>query len=162
MLETLKAAMGIGAAADPFDNAATPASDVYSLRGHGRILFVINYGVGATGTQTFTIEACDDVTPTTATTIPFWYREILTGDTDGAITRAAAAGFTTTAGSTKVVLIEASAEDVAAAASGAGRGFVRLKQTAEPVNSPCLASVTVLLGGDPNRYAEDVNATVIV
>jgi len=159
MLQELKFAKGIDPAADPFDNAAVPVSDVYSLRGHGRILFVIYIGVGATGTQTLTVEACDDVVPTTQTAIAFWYREILTGDTEGAIVRAAAAGFTVTAGSSKIVLIEADAKDVAAVS---GRAFVRVKQTAEPVNSPCLGGLLAILGGGPNRYIEDVNATVIV
>lgn len=163
MLERLKFAKGLDPVADAFDNAASPASDVYSLRGHGRILFVVYIGVGATGTQTWTVEACDNVTPSNTTTIPFWYREILTGDTDGAITRAAAAGFTTTAGSSKIVLVEAEAKDVAAASvnSTYGNHFVRLKQSAEPVNSPCLGGILAILGGGPNRYAKSVNATVI-
>jgi len=164
MLQNLKFAKGLDPVVDAFDNAAVPASDVYSLRNHGRILFVIYIGVGATGTQTLTVEACDDVTPSNTTTIPFWYREILTGDTDGAITRAAAAGFTVTAGSSKIILIEADAKDVAAASvnSTYGNHFVRLKQSAEPVNSPCLGGIMAILGGGPNRYIEDVNATVIV
>lgn len=156
MLESLKFAKGIDPVADAFDNATSPATDVYALRDHGRILFVIYIGVGATGTQTWTVESCDDVVPTTTTTIPFWYREILTGDTDGAITRAAAAGFTVTAGSSKIILIEADAEDLAD-----GDAFVRLAQSAEPVNSPCLGGVLAILGGAPNRYQEDVNASVL-
>jgi hypothetical protein len=147
LLETLKFAKGLDPVADAFDNAATPKSDV-----------VVYIGVGTTGTQTWTVEACDDVVPTTAETIPFWYREILTGDVDGAITRAAAAGFTVTAGSSKIILIEADAKDVAAAGN---YGFVRLKQSAEPVNSPCLGGILAILGGGPARYSEDVNATVI-
>lgn len=163
MMERLKFAKGIDPVADAFDNAAAPASDVYSMRDHGRILFVIYIGVGATGTQTMTVEACDDVTPSNTTTIPFWYRQILTGDTESAITRAAAAGFTITAGSSKIVLIEADAKDVAAASvnSTYGNHFVRLKQSAEPVNSPCLGGVMAILGGGPNRYTRQVNATVI-
>ncbi len=158
LLETLKLAKGIDPVADAFDNATVPVSDVYSMRDHGRILFLVYIGVGVTGTQTWTVEACDDVVPTTTTTIPFWWREILTGDTDGAITRAAAAGFTVTAGSSKIVAFEADAKDLAAT----GRGFIRAKQTAEPVNSPCLGGLMVILGGGPNRYAKQINATVIV
>ena len=164
MLETLKFAKGLDPVADAFDNATSPVSDVYSLRGHGRILFAIYIGAGATGTQTLTVEACDNVTPSNTTTIPFWYRQILTGDTESAITRAAAAGFTVTAGASKLILIEVDAADVAAASvnSLTGNEFVRLAQSAEPVNSPCLGSIMAILGGAPNRYAEDVNATVIV
>ena len=80
--------------------------------------------------QTWTVDACDDVVPTNVTKIPFWYREVLTGDTEGAITRAVAAdGFTVTAGSSKIVLVEVEAKDLPA-----GKSFVRLVQTAEPVD----------------------------
>lgn len=157
MMENLHFAKGIDPVADVFDNAAAPASDVYSMRGHGRGLFVIYIGVGATGTQTMTVEACDDVVPTTTTAIPFWYRQILSGDTPSAITRATAAGFTITAGSSKIVLLEVDAKDLAAS----GYGFVRMKQSAEPVNSPVLGGVMFIAGGNPNRYAGQVGATVI-
>ena len=156
MLENLKFAKGLDPVADAFDNATVPVSDVYSMRDHGRGLFVIYIGVGATGTQTLTVEACDDVVPTTATAIAFWSREILTGDTESAITRRAAAGFTTTAGSSKIILCEVDAKDLA------GNGFVRMKQTAEPVNSPCLGSIMFIAGRGPNRYARGAaNATII-
>src|SRR3989337_3151453 len=100
MLERFKFAKGLDPVADAF--SGTVRSDVYSLRAHGRILFVVYVGVGATGSSTITVNACDDVTPSNRTAIPFWYREIIgttdTGDTDGAITRAGVTGFTTTAG----------------------------------------------------------------
>lgn len=114
LMERLHLAKGIDPVADAFAGT-TAATDVVSLRGYDRVLFVVYIGVGVTGTQTWTVEACDDVTPTNTTAIAFWYREVLTGDTEGAITRAAAAGFTVTAGSSKLALIEAAAEDVAAA-----------------------------------------------
>lgn len=160
MMENLHFAKGIDPVADVFDNAATPATDVFSMRGHGRGLFVIYIGVGATGTQTMTVEACDDVVPTNTVAIPFWYRQILTGDTPSAITRAAAAGFTITAGSSKIVLLEVDAKDLAD--DGGGYGFVRMKQSAEPVNSPVLGGVIFIAGGNPNRYARQVGGTVIV
>lgn len=164
LMERLKFAKGLDPVADAFDNATVPVSDVYNMAGHGRGLFVIYIGVGATGTQTLTVEACDNVTPSNTTAIAFWYREILTGDTDGAITRAAAAGFTTTAGSSKIILAEVEAKDIAAASvnSTYGNHFVRMKQTAEPVNSPCLGGIMFIGGGGPNRYNKQINATVIV
>lgn len=159
MMENLHFAKGIDPIADVFDNATAPASDVVSMRGHGRALCVIYIGVGATGTQTMTIEACDDVVPTNTTAIPFWYRQILSGDTPSAITRATSAGFTITAGSSKIILLEVDAKDLAD--DGGGYGFVRLKQSAEPVNSPVLGGVMWIMGGNPNRYARQVGATVI-
>lgn len=158
MMENLHFAKGIDPVADAFDNATVPVSDVYSMRGHGRGLFVIYCGVGTTGTSTLTVEACDDVVPTNTSAIAFWYRQILTGDTHSAITRATSAGFTTTAGSSKIVLLEVDAKDL----GPSGYGFVRMKQTAEPVNSPVLGSVMFIAGGRPDRYARQVSATVIV
>ena len=157
MIENLHFAKGIDPIADAF--AATVNSDIYSMRGHGRGLFVIYAGVGATGTSTLTVEACDDVTPSNTTAIPFWYRQILTGDTPSAITRAAAAGFVTTAGSSKIILVEVDAKDLAD--DGGGYGFVRL-HAVESVDSPVLGGVMFIAGGNPNRYARQVSATVIV
>jgi len=167
MLERLKFAMALSPIADGLDG--TKRSDVYSLRAHGRILFVVAMGVatGGTATTVLTVNACDNVTPSNRTAIGFWYREIIgttnTGDTDGAITRAAAAGFTTTAGGAKIVLVEADAKDVAAASvnSTYGNHFVELTSV-EGVNDPVVTSIVAILGGGPNRYARTINATVIV
>ena len=68
MMENLHFAKGIDPVADAF--ASTVRSDVYSMRGHGRGLFVIYAGVGATGTSTITVNACDDVVPSNRTAIP--------------------------------------------------------------------------------------------
>lgn len=157
MLERLKFAKGIDPIADFM--AGTKRSDVYSMRDHGRILFVIYIGVGATGTSTITVNACDDVVPTTRSAIPFWYRQILTGDTESAITRATTAGFTTTAGSSKIVLVEADAKDMGAS----GYGFIELTAI-ESNASACLGGICAVLGapGGGNRYSRQVNATVIV
>lgn len=155
LLQTLKFAKGIDPVADAF--AATVRSDVYNIEAHGRVLFVIYCGVGATGSSTITVNACDNVTPSTRSAIPFWYREILTGDTDGTIVRAATTGWVTTVGSSKIILVEADAKDCAAV----GYGFVELTAV-ESVDSPVLGGVLAILGGMPNRYTEDVNRTVIV
>lgn len=155
MLETLKFAKGIDPVANAF--AGTVRSDVYSMRDHGRITFVIYCGVGTTGTSTITVNACDDVVPSNRTAIPFWYRQILSGDTDSAITRATTAGFTTTAGSSKIVLVEADAKDMAAS----GYGFIELTAI-ESAASAVLGGVMAILGGRPGRYNRQVNATVIV
>ena len=161
MMERLKFAKGIDPAADPF--AGTVYSDVYSMRGYGSILFVLYAGVGATGTATLTVQACDNVTPDNRAAIVFWYREITTGDTEGAITKATTAGFLTTAGSSRIVLVEAMAADVAAASvnSAVGNEFVQLKAV-EGTDSPVLSGLHAVLGGQPSRYIEDVKSTVIV
>lgn len=155
LMERLKFAKGIDPIANAF--ASTVRSDVYSMRDHGRGLFVIYCGVGATGTSTITINACDDVTPSNRSAVPFWYRQILSGDTDSAITRAATTGFTTTAGSSKIILCEVDAKDLASS----GYGFVELTAV-EVVANGVLGGVHFIGGGGPNRYSRQVNATVIV
>ncbi|HLF03971.1 MAG TPA: hypothetical protein VI855_01990 [Dehalococcoidia bacterium] len=154
LMETLKFCKGIDPVADAFDNAVIPASDVYNMEGYEKILFMIYIGVGATGTQTWTVEACDDVVPTNVTAIPFWHREILTTDVEGTLTRDAAAGFTVTAGSSKIILVEAHADELPS-----NRAYIRLVQSAEPVNSPCLGGVMAMLGGA--RYASLTKPTVL-
>jgi len=157
LMEALKFAKGLDPVADAFDGASPGITDIVSMRDYGRALFVVHYGVGVTGTQTFKVDACDDVSASNVVKVPFWYREILTGDTEGAIARAVAAdGFTVTAGSSKIVLVEVDAKDLPD-----GYPFVRLLQTAEPVNSPCLAGVSIILGGKPTRYAGASKATVL-
>ena len=151
MLETMKAAKGIDPVADAF--AGTVQSDVYALRDWQRILFIQYVGVGATGTSVITIESCDDVVPTNTTTIPFWYREITSGDTDAAWVRAAAAGFTTTAGSSRIALIEVDAKDL-----DGDDAFVRMNLV-EGVNSPVLGGLMVLAG--IGRYNKAANATIL-
>jgi hypothetical protein len=155
MMQALKFAKGIDPIADAFAGANV-RSDIYSMRGHGRALFVIYMGVGATGSSTIIVNSCDSVVPGTRTAIAYWSREILTGDTESAITRRAAAGYVYTVGSSKIILVEVDAKDLAA-----GHEFVELELD-ESVDSPCLAGVLFIGGGMPARYSEDINATVIV
>ena len=153
LMEGLRFAKGIDPVADAF--AGTVYSDVYAMRDYGRVLFVIYVGVGTTGNSTLTVEACDDVVPTNTTAIPFWSREITSGDTEGAITRRRPAGFTTTAGSSKFVLVEADAKDLPSE-----YGFIRLKAV-ESANDPVLGGVHVVLGGKPTRYGQATKGTVL-
>jgi len=139
MIENLRLVKGLDPVADAF--AGTVASDVVNMQGHESVMFVIYKGVGTTGTSTITVEACDDVTPTNTSAIPFHYRAITTGDTEGAVTAAAAAGFATGAGSSEIYAIEAQADEL----SSNGYGYVRLAAV-EVVNSPVLGGVIIVMG----------------
>ena len=153
LMETLKFAKGIDPIADAFAGANV-RTDVYSMRDHAEVMFVLYAGVGATGTSTIVVNSCDDVVPTTRTAIPYKSREITSGDTDGAWTARAAAGYVYTAGSSKIIQILVSAKDLAA-----GDGFVECEFD-ESVDSPVLGGVMFIgLGG---RYSRQINATVIV
>lgn len=153
LMEELRFAKGIDPIADVF--AGTVNSDVYSMKAHGRILFVVYIGVGATGSSTITIEACDDVTPTTTTAIAFWSSEMTSGDTMVAKTRRAAAGYVYTVGSSQMIFAEAEAKDLPS-----DYGFVRCVLV-ESVNSPVLGCIFPILGGQPSRYVRSEQASVL-
>lgn len=148
-----KAVKGIDPVADAF--AGTASTDIVSMRNNHLVEFIIYKGVGTTGTSTITVEACDDVSASNTSAIPFWYQAITSGDTPGAITAAAATGFTTTAGSSQIYRVWADARELASSEYE----FVRLTAT-EVVNSPVLGGVLILL--HESTDGRDVPATAIV
>lgn len=144
---------GLDAVADAFDG--TVYSDVVDVSAAKTITFLVHKGVGATGTSTLTVQPCDDVTPSnTGTSVAFNYRICTSGDTWGALTAAAAAGFDTTAGSSQLYAVEVDTDVMAAS----GYKYCRLK-CVEVVNSPVLGGIVVMLSG--LRYAGDSVASQI-
>lgn len=140
--------------------AGTKNSDVHNMAGFDGAMFILHWGVGATGTTLITVEACDNVSPSNTAAIVFWYREITSGDTDGAWTKATTAGFTTTAGSNHIIQIFVSASDVAAASvnSTVGNKYVQLDCVEQTASAILGGGLFIGIGG---RYQEDVNATTI-
>ena len=137
-LERSHVEMGLAPVAD-FAGADPTYTDVVSMKDHNRVLFIVVWGVGTTGTITVTVNACDDVVPTTESAIPFYYRITASAGAPGAITRATAAdGVTNTAGSNQLIEIEVLAEDLAAS----GYSYVRLKHD-EVTNDPILGGVVI-------------------
>ena len=63
-LERSHVEMGLAPVAD-FAGADPTYTDVVSMKDHNRVLFIVVWGVGTTGTIKFTVNACDDVVPTT-------------------------------------------------------------------------------------------------
>lgn len=147
-------AKGLDPVADAF--SGTVYSDVVSMKNHGVCEFVVYKGVGTTGTSTITVEACDDVTPSNASAIPFKYQAITTGDTHGALTSAAATGFTTTAGSSQLYRVIVDRELLAAS----GYAYVRLKAV-EVAIDPVLGGVLVVLR-EPDVEQSVPNVSAIV
>jgi len=153
LLNNLHAVKGLDPVADAFSGTST--SDVVSLANHGSAIFLIYKGVGATGTSTITVEACDDIVPTNTTAVPFFSKSITSTDVQGALTARTAAGFTTTAGSSQIYMIQVAAEEVA----NAGYSYVRLKAV-EVVDSPVLGGIAIVLaaprfGGSPTATEID-------
>lgn len=153
LLQNLHFVKGLDPVADAF--AGTVASDVVDVSNHGGALFLIYKGVGTTGTSTITVEACDDVTPSNTTAVPFYYKAITSNDVQGAMTSAAAAGFTTTAGSSQIYAVSVDSQELASA----GYKYVRLKAV-EVVDSPVLGGIAIALyqprfGGSATNTAID-------
>jgi hypothetical protein len=155
LIEQLHFAKGIDPVADVFDG--TKRSDVYNMSGWYRGLFIVYCGVatGGTAATVFTVNACDNVTPSTRSAIAGHYREIVTGDTEGAVTAFASTGFTCAAGSSKIILIEIEASALAAS----GYGYVELTSV-ESVNDPVVGGVMFTVA-EP-RYRPAIATTIIV
>ena len=145
---------GLDAVADAF--SGTVYSDILNMSGHGHCTFIVHKGVGATGTSTITVEACDDTSGSNVSAVPFFYKKYVgSDDVPGALTKATTAGFTTTAGSSQLYLIEVRDRDLASS----GYKYVRLKAV-EVVDSPVLGGIIAVLSQP--RQAQDIPSSVIV
>lgn len=134
--------------------SGTVGSDVIDVKNFSHVTFLVQKGVGATGTQTLTVLACDDTTPTTTSAIPFKYRACTSGDTFGALTDATTAGFATTAGSNQMYAIEVDISEL----GDTGYNYLQLNSV-EVVDSPVDGGVLAILSGP--RYAKAVFESVI-
>jgi hypothetical protein len=147
LIERLQFIKGLDPIADAHNGA--PGGDVIDMAPFSRIVALMYRGVatGGTAAPTYTVEACDDVVPTTQSAIPFHYRKSY-----GAVTLATATGFQATAGSSAIDVLEIREDALAAS----GYRYVRVK-VAETVNDPVVACI-VYLG--ELKVARDTWATV--
>jgi len=144
---------------DAFDTSMT--TDFISMANYGRLTFIIHTGDQTSGTAngTVTIQSSAAAAGTSLTAQPFKYRVCASStsvDTWGALTDAAATGFSMTAGDNYLYVVEVTADMIEATA--AGKLFVALKVT-EVTNDPCPAGVIAILS-DP-RYPQSVPVTAI-
>ena len=148
LLETVKFVKGLAPAADRWNTS--PATDIVNGALYQTVTFLVHQIGGTTGRATLTVEACSDVSGTGATAVPFRYSIGGTGagaggDETGAVTNAAAAGFSTVANAEKLYLCEIDTSELPA-----DKPFVRLKCT-ESVDDPVAGAVEIILSGA--RYA---------
>lgn len=136
---------GLDPVADAF--SGTIRSDVVNLKHFRRVAWLIYKGVGTTGTSTVTVQACDDTSPTTESAVPFTYRAITSTDVPGSLTAAASTGFTTTAGSSQLYIIEIDVQALLAS----GYAYACLKMV-EVVDSPVLGGIVGILADPRNTY----------
>jgi len=130
---------GLAPIADAF--AGTVNCDV--AKGNCDAITILYYqGVGTTGTSTLTVDACDNVTPSNTTAVPFEYRINTATDVFGDWTAATTAGFTTTAGSAQVYELRVDPAELAEE----GYEYFRLTAT-ESANAAVLGGVMYILEG---------------
>jgi len=131
------------------------SSDIVECRSAAGVLIIIERGdsTGGTATGVVTVQACDDVTPTTTANVPFHYRSMTTTDTWGAWTLVANTGFTMPTGDNQMHQIWVSGAELAAN----GYGYVRVSIT-EPVNDPVVGSI--LIGVVQTRYQRDTTTMI--
>jgi hypothetical protein len=146
---------GMPYSADLFNG--TVYSDVVNMKNHHEATFVINQELGSTGTATITVQACDDVTPSNRSAVPFSYQKYLAGaDVPAAPAQVAATGFATTAEATAAIYV---IKVDAAVLAASGYGYVQLKAV-EVVNDPVAGSVLIELGQPRNN--DPIPASAIV
>ncbi len=143
---------GLAPVADAF--AGTVYSDIVSMKNHGKVVFIVFTGLGATGTSTFTVQACDDTSASNTSAVAFHYKSCDNTDVPGAITAATTSGFANTGGSNRIHLIEVDAEALLAS----GYSYIRLKAV-EATDAEVLGGILVLLL-EP-RSTEDTGNTQI-
>lgn len=142
-----RAVMGLAPVADGL--AGTAYSDIVRCDG-GTVVFILIRGVGTTGTTVITVQACDDNTPSNSTAVAFKYKKINASDVEGALTPVASTGYTTTAGSSQIDIIEVDAARLAAE----GYAYCRLVCT-EATDDPVLAGILILVE-KTNQVADQV------
>ena len=151
ILDKLHWVKGIDPVADAF--SGTVETDIVEGLGQG-VLFFRYDGVGTTGTSVVTVQACSTIGPGATTAVPFIYRICTSTDVWGNWTAAtAAAGFTTTTGSSQMYQIYVDAAHLAET----GYGYVRAVFT-EDEDSPVLGGVLIAVVN--LRYGEQPESLI--
>lgn len=131
----------------------SPNTDVVNLGKYDKVLWVIQKAAGSTGVARISVESCDDVTPSTATTVPFSYWTCTSGDTWSDMQTATAYGFTTTAGADQMYAIEINSSELYST-----NQYARLA-TDETTDSPVDGTIVCVLGGA--RVMQEVPITAL-
>lgn len=150
---------GLYPVADAFASSMT--TDYVNLAQYRSATFLIHTGTATGGTAdgVVTVLAASSAAGAGAGAVAFKYRvcaSSTTVDTWGALTDAASTGFSMTAGSNYLYVVEVTAEGVEAV--DPGNPFVALKVT-EVTNDPVVAGVLIILGSP--RYPQSVPLTAI-
>ena len=134
-------------------NGAAQNSDVWSMGKHSHVSIIVALGVTGAA-STVTVEECDDFVPTNSTAIAFarYAEETASGDTLGARTATAAAGFATSTNDGIFYVFEIDAAELT-------DGFPNLRVAMSDPAAATLATIIAVLSG--SRYAQVQSATAI-
>lgn len=145
--EEVKVVKGLAPSVDLI--AGGVATDVVNMEGYQKAVFLFYLadaaGGGALGVGTFTVDACDDTTPSTTAKMPFVHRKLTTGVSEvisSPAFKTAAESVATIAGESTIHIIEVDAADL----TSSGYSYVRLA-IAETENDPVMGCCIVLLVG---------------
>ena len=132
--------------ADAF--AGTTYTEVVKMTQYETCYFLMLWGaIGGATTHTVTVEACDDLSATTTSAIPFYYKRCSAVETNTAWTSSSSLTTTSLADQTYMIKVKASDLDI----SGTIYENVRLK-VVEVGNNTVIGSVLIMMA-DP-RYNE--------
>lgn len=152
ILERFRFINAMPPAANPF--AGTKYVAGINLQALGRVVWIVQKGVGTTGTTTVQVVAADAASPFAETPVAFKYRRIPSNNiTPGTVTSGATTGFLTTAGSSDMYIIEIDAKAIAAS----GYHYAALKMV-EGTASAVLGSVLCMATDD--RWSDDTSDIV--
>ena len=140
--------------ADAF--SGTVYSDIINMKNYNHIQFIIQRGAASgAGTATITVEACDDVSASNVSAVPFVHQDCVSGDTFGAITKVAATGFLAASGANGIFKIDVDTEALLAS----GYSYIRLKSV-EGVDFTYVGGIIAVL--TEARFSQDIPDTAIV
>lgn len=142
---------GLSPVADAF--AGTVGSDIVDMAEYEEVTFIVHTGVGTTGTSTLTVEASDDISASNVTAVAFESQSDTSADTHGTLTTRAAAGYTTTAGSTRREIVTVKNQALAPT----GYRYVRLKAV-ESANDAVLGGILILGRKKNPRTPDSISA----
>lgn len=145
--EEVKIVKGLAVGADAI--AGGVATDIVNMENYQKAVFLFYHadGGGTTGVGTFTVDACDDTTPSHTSKMPFVHRALTTGVSEvisDPAFKTSAQSQATTANESTIHIIEVNADDLPATYP-----YVRLA-IAETVNDPIYGCCIILLVG--SRY----------
>lgn len=131
--------------------AGTVYSDIVKCDG-GKVIFILQRGVGTTGKSTITVEACQDASPAATAAVPFRYKTIDADDVEGALTEAGVDGYAMTAGSGRIDIVEVDAQRLQVE----GFSYCRLKAV-EATDAEVLAGILIIVEKS-NQVADQVTS----